>query len=231
MRSRMIVAVLFATTLAAGSPVFAADAPGAPVATATESATTVPVAAIPDVAEVQTGVPQWLLSATPSLATLPASISLSLDGESAQTTPRRPLAFEYSDAYMTRRKIHVWASYATLPLFAVEYIMGTKLWDDPYNKGVRDTHRYTATAVAGLFGVNTVTGVWNMWEGRKDPAGRKKRMIHSFMMLGADAGFALTGALAPSLVDGGGNRDLHRSVALTSMGVATASYLFMLFSH
>ena len=36
------------------------------------------------------------------------------------TAEQRPTAFEYSDAYNTRRKIHMIASYATIPLFVGE---------------------------------------------------------------------------------------------------------------
>ena len=49
-------------------------------------------------------------------------------------------------------------------------------------------------------------------------------------MLGADAGFVATALLAPG-DDGGGNKTAHRAVALTSIGVATASYLFMLLTR
>ena len=49
-------------------------------------------------------------------------------------------------------------------------------------------------------------------------------------MLGADAGFLATAMLAPG-EDGSGNRSTHRAVALTSMGVAVASYVFMLLTR
>ena len=55
-------------------------------------------------------------------------------------------------------------------------------------------------------------------------------MTHGIMMLGADAGFVATAMLAPG-DDGGGNRSTHRAVAITSMGVATASYVFMLLTR
>lgn len=53
------------------------------------------------------------------------------------------------------------------------------------------------------------------------------------MMFGADLGFVATGALAPDddSDEGGGssgNRSLHRTVAITSMGVAAVSYVYML---
>src|SRR5215210_5605177 len=40
----------------------------------------------------------------------------------------RPLAIEYSDAYQLRRKIHVYASVATAPLFVAQYVVGKKLF-------------------------------------------------------------------------------------------------------
>lgn len=183
----------------------------------------------------ETRFPDGLSASLPEIVPAPVSFMVSdavVAAGTTQTTPaRRPVAFEYSDAYNLRRKIHSYASWATLPLFGVEYLLGNKLWDDPVNSSVRDAHGAVATAIAGLFGVNTVTGVWNLWEGRKDPNGRKKRLWHSFLMLGADAGFLATGALAPSLVEGGGNRDAHRAVAISSVAVASTSYLIMLLTR
>jgi hypothetical protein len=52
-------------------------------------------------------------------------------------------------------------------------------------------------------------------------------------MLVADAGFVATGAMAPENEsegerNDGGRRSAHRTVAFTSMGIATVSYLMML---
>jgi hypothetical protein len=47
-------------------------------------------------------------------------------------------------------------------------------------------------------------------------------------MLGADAGFAATAAMAP---DDNEDSDAHRNVAIASMGIAAASYLYMLFTR
>lgn len=143
----------------------------------------------------------------------------------------RAVAFEYSDAYALRRKIHVYASLATLPLFATEVILGSKLYDGDASDSVRSAHSAVAGGIGVLFGVNTVTGVWNMWEARKDPNGKKRRLIHGLTMLGADAGFVATGMLAPDDDDEEGNKSLHRNVALTSIGIATGSYLYMLFTR
>ncbi|MGE3841080.1 MAG: hypothetical protein AB7I50_05790 [Vicinamibacterales bacterium] len=200
--------------------------------TALLAAQTVDASTLPE-----TRLPDGLVETMPAVVPVPVSLMVGdavavAAAAAAQTVPaRRPVAFEYSDAYNLRRKIHNYASWATLPLFGMEYLLGNKLWDDPVNSSVRDAHGAVATAIAGLFGVNTVTGVWNLWEGRKDPNGRKKRLWHSFLMLGADAGFLATGALAPSLVEGGGNRDAHRAVAISSVAVASTSYLIMLLTR
>jgi hypothetical protein len=47
-------------------------------------------------------------------------------------------------------------------------------------------------------------------------------------MLASDAGFAATGMLAESAERSAERRRLHRNVALSSMAVATASYLMMI---
>jgi hypothetical protein len=147
-----------------------------------------------------------------------------------QTAPAsRPMAFEYSDGYYTRLKIHKWASYATLPLFVAQYAVGQKLYDGNVSDSTRSLHGGLAASTAVLFGVNTVTGVWNLAEGRKDPNHRTKRMVHGILMMVADAGFVATGMTAPDDEgEGGGSPSTHRNVALASMGVATVAYLMML---
>lgn len=156
---------------------------------------------------------------------------LHVDREVAAATfkqdSQRPIAIEYSDAYNSRRKIHMIASYATIPLFAAQYWAGEKLFDDRENSSAKSLHGALTIGIASLFGVNTVTGVWNLWEARKDPNGRTRRLVHGLMMLGADAGFAATGALAPD-DDNSAGRSTHRTVAITSMGISVASYVYML---
>lgn len=142
----------------------------------------------------------------------------------------RTTAFVYSDGYRTRRKIHFIASFATIPLFATQYALGKKLYDGTGSSGTRTAHRAVAAGVGVLFGINTVTGVWNLVEARKDPTGRAKRTVHGILMLAADAGFVATAALAPGR-DGSGDRTAHRSVALTSVALATTGYLIMLFGR
>ena len=143
------------------------------------------------------------------------------------------MAFEYSDGYRTRLKIHKYASFATLPLFVAQFAVGQKLYDGNGSDGTRSAHTALAVSTAALFGVNTVTGVWNLYEGRKDPNKSTKRKVHGILMLVADAGFAATGLMAPESEEGeseggGTSRSTHRTVALTSMGIATVAYLIML---
>lgn len=152
-----------------------------------------------------------------------------VDAEVDTTSRRR--AIRYSDLYYTRLKVHQVASYLTVPLFVAQYLAGRELW----NKGdhaagwARDVHGPLAGAIAGLFAVNTVTGVWNLWEGRKDPHGRTRRWVHGLSMIAADAGFVVVGATAPDDDDGGGSGGTtHRNVAIASMGVALGSYVMML---
>ena len=85
-----------------------------------------------------------------------------------------PQIIEYSDAYLTRLKIHKYASYATLPLFAAAYITGNELIKNGGNAAswARNTHGTIAGSLAVLFGVNTVTGLWNLYDSRKDPEGK-----------------------------------------------------------
>lgn len=146
----------------------------------------------------------------------------------AQTSPP-PRAFEYSDAYRLRAKIHRISSFATLPLFGTEAILGQSLYSDP-SSSKKTAHLAVAGGIGALFAVNTVTGVWNLVEARNDPNKRGRRLLHGIMMLGADAGFLATAALGPESEHGEseGSRSTHRAVAFTSIGLASAGYLVML---
>lgn len=141
-------------------------------------------------------------------------------------TPAPAAAFEYSDGYKTRAKIHRIASFATLPLFATEVVLGQMTYDDP-SGGTKSAHVAIGATIGVLFGVNTVTGVWNLIEARKDPNGRSRRLLHGILMLAADAGFFATAAVAPDQEDANyaDQRSTHRAVALTSIGIATLGYL------
>lgn len=150
---------------------------------------------------------------------------------------RRPRAVEYSDAYYTRLTIHRWGSYAMLPLFAAEYSLGQNLMNDASPAGwMKPTHTLVAGGIGVLFGVNTITGAWNWWEARDDPAGRTRRTVHSALMLASDAGFALAAALAPGEHHEFGNYAdyqhrvrLHRNVAIGSFALSTVGAAMMWF--
>jgi hypothetical protein len=151
-----------------------------------------------------------------------------------QSPSARPVAIEYSDAYYTRAKIHKYASFATLPLFATEIALGQSLYNGTVTDSKKTAHAVVGAGIGGLFAVNTVTGVWNMWESRNEPSHHKLKLLHGILMIAADAGFVATSASAP-----GNSRNLnflnnektHRTIALTSIGIATGSYLLMLFGN
>ena len=106
--------------------------------------------------------------------------TIPLEVKATQSPAPAPLAMEYSEAYRTRAKIHRYASFATLPLFATEVALGQSGYDSP-SDAKRNAHIAVGTAIGGLFAVNTVTGVWNLWEARKDPNGRKRRLVHGLL--------------------------------------------------
>lgn len=153
----------------------------------------------------------------------------------ADTVPRvRRKAVVYSDGYATRLRIHKTLSWGMLPLFAASYFSGDQL----LNKGTdapswaRSVHGPAATGSAILFGANTVTGGWNLWEGRKDPTGRTRRLLHSVLFTAASGGFAYAGTkLADDAEQNLSARRKHRNVALGSMGVSTVSWLIMLIGN
>jgi len=155
-------------------------------------------------------------------------------------------AVEYSDAYAVRLKIHQIGSYVMLPLMGTEYWLGEKLINGTASHGERSTHVAVATGIGVVFGVNTITGVWNLYDSRKDPAGRTRRIIHSAMMLAADAGFVLAAATAgdeggeggfggddqlnaqiSSGGEGGDDANTHKTIALTSFGISAIGTVMM----
>jgi hypothetical protein len=148
-------------------------------------------------------------------------------------TVRKRHTVELSDAYYTRLAVHRWGSYAELPLFASEYWLGNKLLarGTPVADWVKPTHVGVALGLGGLFGLNTITGAWNLAEGWSQLGDRKTLVIaHTALMLASDAGFALAGAT------GGDARELdgqqrHRTIALTSIGLATVGTAIMWFTR
>ena len=110
----------------------------------------------------------------------------------------------HSEGYEVRSKIHKVASYATLPLFVAQYIVGQELYDGNGSESAKSAHGALVIGMATLFAVNTVTGVWNLWDDRHETQGRTRRWTHGLMMLAASAGFVATGATAPDDDDDGG---------------------------
>jgi hypothetical protein len=149
--------------------------------------------------------------------------------------PVHAVAVEHSDAYQTRAKIHKYTSFATLPLFAAELALGQSL--DGSNDGKKGAHAVVGAGIVGLFGVNTITGAWNMFgEGRQDTEGRTLRLVHGLLMMAADVGFLATTASAPSTGARSAltfetSKATHRNIAIASVGVGTAGYLMMLFGN
>jgi hypothetical protein len=155
--------------------------------------------------------------------------------DTSDSVAQRRRAIEYGDWYYRRLTIHKVASFATAPLFVAEYVVGQKLFDGTSSSGnLKSTHQALATGIGVLFGVNTVTGAWNLWDSRHETQGRARRLTHAALMLASDAGFVATAALAPEgddnefgEDDGSSGRSRHRAVAIGSMGVSLVSYLMM----
>jgi hypothetical protein len=150
------------------------------------------------------------------------------------TTRRRARAVEVSEWYGRRLTIHRTLSFAMLPVFASQYIAGTKLYEaqqvggSPAPSWARPVHKAGAVTVAGIFGVNTVTGVWNLWDSRHTRENRWLRYTHAAVMLGSDAAFAYTGIkLSQDAKQSFVKRDQHRRVALYAIGASTVSGVVM----
>ena len=166
-------------------------------------------------------------AADPFRLELPVSLQVDPD-----TTPRRRRkSIEVSEWYERRLRIHRYGAYATIPLFIFQAAAGNEL----NNKGegaagwARNGHRVGATSLATVFGVNTVTGLWNLWDSRSVPQGRTRRTIHTLLMLTADAGFAYAGIkLSEDAEESAAARRKHRNTAYASMGVAITGAGMML---
>jgi hypothetical protein len=146
-------------------------------------------------------------------------------------TPRtRRRAIQVSDWYSRRLMIHRYVAYATIPVFAMQWMAGNQLFD----KGAaaptwaKTTHRVGATALAGMFTVNTVTGAWNWWDSRALAKGRVLRTIHAVSILAADGAFTYAGVkLSDEAETSADKRQQHKTIALSAMGVTVASGIVM----
>lgn len=149
--------------------------------------------------------------------------------DTVQPRPR-PRVVEVGEWYSRRLTVHRYAAYTTVPVFAAQYLAGRQLWDKGSDapSWAKTTHRVGATTLAGLFTVNTVTGLWNLWDSRAAPQGRTLRYVHAVTMLAADAGFTYAGVkLSEEAETSLDKRRQHRTVALSSIGVALASGIMM----
>lgn len=192
----------------------------------------------------------WLSLATaaPAMDTLPstpASDSATAPIPAADSAPRlavvarrskgdsvqgRPKAVELSDWYYRRLTIHRWVSYGTLPVFAAQWVAGERLYDESRDAPTwaKTTHRVGATLLAGGFTVNTVTGLWNLWDSRSVPQHRALRTVHALSILVADGMFTYAGAkLSDEAEQSASKRSEHRTIALSGMALTTVSGLAM----
>lgn len=165
---------------------------------------------------------------TPEGAVLPP---VQTSSPPVDTVRVRPRAVEVSDWYERRLRVHRYGSYAMYPLFALETVAGNQLYSEQRDAPVwaKTGHRVGATGLAVVFGVNTVTGLWNLWDSRDVPAGRARRTVHALFMLASDAGFAYAGArLAEQAEQSADKRREHRTLAYISMGTALTGVGLML---
>jgi hypothetical protein len=149
----------------------------------------------------------------------PATLRLVQD-----TTPRRRRrSVEVSEWYNRRLQIHRYGAYSMIPLFALQAYAGTQLYEEGSSAPgwAKTTHRVGATGLATVFTLNTVTGLWNLWDSRAVPQGRTKRTLHSLLMLASDAGFTYAGVrLSQQAENSADKRRQHRNLAYASMGTA-----------
>ena len=153
-----------------------------------------------------------------------------MDDPPGDSLRQRRRSVDVSEWYARRLTIHRYAAYASIPVFALQYAAGREL----YNKGsgapdwAKTGHRFGATALAGIFAVNTVTGAWNWWDSRTVPKGRVLRTVHALSLLGADAAFTYAGVkLSNEAENSLDKRRQHRNVALSAIAVSAVSGIGM----
>lgn len=172
---------------------------------------------------------QWTASAAPTAPpTLPPPSEVARTAVGAAAVRLQDV--EYSDAYYKRLDVHRAMSYALIPLAALQVAAGMQLYEKSNDapQWAKVGHRIGATGIAAIFATNVVTGLPNLVAGRKDPTDRIRRFTHATLMLSATAGFIATGLLAEKAEGSADDRALHRTVALSSIGLATAGYVIML---
>jgi hypothetical protein len=172
-----------------------------------------------------------IASASVSVSVPDTTLTLRLPFPVSVDTPRvRPRAVEVSDWYGRRLTIHRSLSYATIPVFAAQWVAGERIfkYGNTAPDWAKTTHRAGATVLAGIFTVNTVTGLWNLWDSRQVSSGRTLRTIHALTMLAADAGFTYAGVkLSKDAETDFNKRREHRTIALSSMALTMVSAVAM----
>ncbi|HEY6219742.1 MAG TPA: hypothetical protein VIV65_06770 [Gemmatimonadaceae bacterium] len=148
------------------------------------------------------------------------------------TVRRRPKAVHLSEWYGRRLTIHRTLAYVTLPVFGAQWVAGNQLFQmgSSAPTWAKTGHRVGATTLAGIFTVNTVTGLWNLWDSRSVADHRALRTTHALMMLAADGAFTWAGAkLSNEAENSLEKRRLHRTIALSATGLTVANGLVMKF--
>ena len=107
------------------------------------------------------------------------------------TVRSRRRAVDVSDAYAFRLRTHRYASLTMIPLFVAQSVAGNQLCQAdrsgaPRPEWARQTHSAGAAGLGALCTVNTVTGLWNLWDSRGYEVGRTKRWVHTALMLGSE---------------------------------------------
>lgn len=156
--------------------------------------------------------------AGPVMATLATAVRATQD-----TVRRRRKSIEVGEWYERRLRIHRYGSYAIYPLFALQVVAGNQIFSDP--RGAPDwaktTHRVGATGLATVFTLNTITGLWNLWDSRSVSQDRTRRTAHTLLMLASDAGFTYAGVrLSNEAENSVDKRREHRTWAYGSMATA-----------
>jgi hypothetical protein len=154
----------------------------------------------------------------PVMGALATAVRLESD-----TVQRRRRSVEVSEWYERRLRIHRYGSYAIYPLFALQAVAGNQVFQNQQDAPdwAKTTHRAGAAGLATVFTLNTVTGLWNLWETRSQPIGRTRRTAHALLMLASDAGFTYAGVhLSEKAETSLDKRREHRMWAYGSMATA-----------
>jgi hypothetical protein len=171
------------------------------------------------------------VSSIAGMPTIADSIPLKSAVLAPLDTPRtRRRAVELSEWYGRRLTIHRYVAYATIPVFALQWVAGDQLYKKSSDAPTwaKTAHRAGATTLAAMFTVNTVTGAWNWWDTKSQSQGRMLRTLHALSMLGSDAAFTYAGVkLSDEAETSAAKREQHRTVALSAMGVTVLSGLAM----